>query len=332
MLALLTTYLIVAYILIPGVLFRLPASLFIRLRLFQLTKTQEATFGCFVSLLPFLLALFFVWHVPIARNRPFSLPNRDLQEYKDDYRRALTLVVAEDPSKLLQSTPGQPSKYALSMNNLEHRQFRFLTWYYVFITCEGVLFGYMARKYGDWSDIRIYEWVARKFLLSNVSEWQLLLTDFTFPKKPKRDVFADVLCDDHLYRGRVGDYFLDTSGGLSGIFMKNVERFRSKEFEEARRGPDRVQADKEQFWSEIPGANFYIPADKITNLNVRFPYERASDLQEFLGDVLKRAGIEGNVSVEIEEPGDSSEAIERTSSSAVTRPESDPDPINPVTG
>lgn len=64
MIALLTTYFVVAYVLIPGVLFRLPASLFVQLRLFQLSKTQEVTFGCFVSLLPFIAALTLVWHVP----------------------------------------------------------------------------------------------------------------------------------------------------------------------------------------------------------------------------------------------------------------------------
>ena len=90
---------------------------------------------------------------------------------------------------------------------------------------------------------------------------------------------ADVLCGDHLYRGHIGDYFLDPAGSLTGIFMKNVERFRRSEFEKAREGSGGTSVKKDHFWTEIPGSNFYIPADKITNLNVRFPKASPSDLE-----------------------------------------------------
>ncbi len=316
MIALLTTYLIVAYIFIPGVVFRLSASFFVKLRLFQLTKAQEATFGCFVSLAPFLFALFFVWHVPFARNHPFQIPTASLRDYRNDHHLAFTLIVAEDPSRFLEATHGQASRYALSLSNIEHRQLRFLVWYYCFIALEGGIFGYLSRKYGDWSNFGIYEWFARKVLLPNVSEWQLLLTDFTFPKSPKRDVFADVLCDDHLYRGKVADYFLDVSGSLSGVFMKNVERFRKKEYEKACASSDEVSADKEQFWREIPGANFYVPADKITNLNVHFPYRNIADLQEFLREALKKGGLDEKISVEFDKPKDTTKTDEQVQASS----------------
>jgi hypothetical protein len=304
MIALLTTYLIVAYIFIPGILYRLSAAFFVKLRLFQLTRAQEATFGGFVSLAPFLLALLLVWHVPFARSHPFQIDTGSLQDYRNDHHRAFTLIVAEDPSRFLEPSHGQNSPYALSLSNIEHRQLRFLVWYYCFIALEGALFGYLSRKYGDWSTIGIYEWFARKALLPNISEWQLLLTDFTFPKKPKRDVFADVLCGDRLYRGRVADYFLDRSGALSGVFMKNVERFRKREYETACASPDTASSDKEQFWREIPGANFYIPADKITNLNVHFPYRDITDLETFLLEALKRDGVEAKISVGFDKPTD----------------------------
>src|SRR5450432_1286381 len=115
MVALLTTYFIVAYILIPGILFRFPASLFVKLRLFQLTRTQEATFGVAVSLLPFALAWLAVWHAPIARTYPFSQPQGTVTAYKEDYRRVMTLALAADPaSKLEADAAGHPSPYAVA--------------------------------------------------------------------------------------------------------------------------------------------------------------------------------------------------------------------------
>lgn len=305
MIALLTTYLIVAYILIPGVLFRVPATFFIQLRLFQLTKTEEATVGCLVALFPFLLALFFVWNVPLARNHPFEYPKTNSLPYKDVYRHAFTLVTAENPAALLEKTNGEPTVYESVLVNIAHRQMRFVTWYYIFILIEGGLFGYWSSKYGDWSDKTIPEWLIRKVMLPRVCEWQLLFTDFLFPKKESRAVFADALCvDDHLYRGRIEDYFLDKAGDLSGILMKEVERFRRKDYEEARAAVTAGSVvKKEEFWREIPGANFYIPAAQIANLNLRFPYESNDDLLAYLRKTLVDNIAKGAViTVGTEEP------------------------------
>lgn len=300
MIALLSTYLIVAYILVPGILFRLLASRFVRLRLFQLTRTEEAILGCSVSLVPFLLALLFVWQVPFARSHPFRLPPANLAEYRENYHRVLTLVVAEDPSRLLESVGHAETPYYLALKNIGHRQLRFLSWYYAFILLEGALFGYLTKKYGDWSHIALYQWFARRLLLQRVSEWQLLLTDFVFPKKPKRDVCVDVLCGDHLYRGRVGDYSIDKSGDLSGILLKDVDRFRRADYTRAveQSGHDIVNRGK--YWRKIPGANFYIPASEITNLNVRFPY---ADLADGMLDFLKELGVKAKITVESRQPG-----------------------------
>lgn len=291
MVALLTTYFIVAYILIPGILFRFPASLFVKLRLFQLTRTQEATFGVAVSLLPFALALLAVWHGPVARSYPFPQREGTVAAYKEDYRRVGTLALSADPARLLEAdAAGHASLYARALNSNEHRQLRFLTWYYLFTMLEGGAFGLLARKYGEWSHVPAYSWFARKIMLPRISEWQLLLTDFTFPRRPKRVVYADVLAEDHLYRGRVEDYFLNLSGELSGILLNKVERFRRDQYEEARRAQTAGTAagkspDPESYWARIPGANFYIPAKKIANLNVRFPYDDAS-LEQFLGQYI----------------------------------------------
>ena len=306
MIALLSTYLIVAYVLIPGVCFRTVVGFVVKLRLFQLTKTQEATFGVLVAVLPFLAAYVFVWHVPIAQVALFSYPVGSIDQYENDRRLLLTLTVSLDASRLLQSDRNHESEYWQALARIWHRQTCFLCWYYLFSGAEGALFAYFARKYGDWGEkYAIYAWLARKILLPYISEWQLLLTDFNFPNIPKREVAADVLCDNQLYRGKIEDYFLDTNGHLSGLYMKEVDRFRRKDFEAAREKAEGGQVDNESFWRKIPGSNFYIPADKITNLNVRFPYVNDSELQDYILELLKpllkgEGDLKTDVSVSVE--------------------------------
>ncbi|MGA8087444.1 MAG: hypothetical protein WCA10_09070 [Terracidiphilus sp.] len=314
MIALLTTYFILAYVLVPGVLFRVFAGLWVHLRLFQLTRTQEITLGVLVSILPLCTANWFVWKIPIAEGHPFSYSFGGIDEYKRDYRLGLSLVVSSDPEKLLHPTEEPKSVYEQAISRIWRRQLRFLSWYFIFSLIEGSLFGFLASKYGDWTGKSVvYDWLARKVLLPNISEFQVLLTDFTWPKDPKRDVIADVLCQDTLYRGKVSDYFLDANGRLSGLFMTDAERFRREDFKLAclEAKVSGVKVDKEKFWREIPGSNFYIPADKLSNLNVHFPTEdprKDKQFDAFLDDLLKALPAGTTASFDAEaQPPDSSE-------------------------
>lgn len=306
MIALFTTYLILAYVLIPGVLFRVFAGYLVKLRLFQLSKTQEVTLGVLVSLAPLVFANLFVWKIPVARTYPFPYTYGSVAEYKRAYKIGLGLVVSEDPEKLLNPTGEPNSPYEQAFSAIWHRQLRFLSWYYIFSVTEAVIFGLLARNYGDWvGKSTLYDWLARKVLLPNISEWQLLLTDFTFPKEPKREVQADVLCDGILYRGRVGDYFLDSTGGLSGLLMKDAERFRRKDYEtECEKAGGSYSVDREKFWREIPGSNFYIPAEKISNLNVRFPLldpNLDKDLMTYLDELFKNLDLPSGTTATFED-------------------------------
>ncbi|AXC11461.1 hypothetical protein ACPOL_2137 [Acidisarcina polymorpha] len=294
MIALLATYLLIFYVLIPGVLFRFPASWFLKLKIFQLTRTQEATFAVFVGIVPFLVALALVWYVPaidrFVYGSEWSAPERS-----SDYQLAAAVVLTPDASKLF----GKDQKslapgYLQAVNAVVRHQGRFLCWFYLFAVAEGTAFGLMAVRYGDWrGKSGLYDLFTRKVIVPNISEWQTLLTDFTWPKTPKRSVYVDVLTKEAgLYQGRVANFFLDLSGRLSGLQMEQVRRFRKGDYEaslerdraeQKNRGArviDETESiSREDFWTTIPGTNFYVPADQILNLNIRFPFAKESDLQ-----------------------------------------------------
>ena len=156
MIALVTTFFLVFYILIPGVLFRFATSFSsVKLKSFERTRTQEATFAVSVALLPFILALAGVWYAPIMRHHPFGIREGSDLERHEDYRHTGEMMLTSDLSKLtacLQPTLPCPASqvYWRSLGQVLRRQARFLSWFFLAIFAEGIGFGYLASKYGDW--------------------------------------------------------------------------------------------------------------------------------------------------------------------------------------
>jgi hypothetical protein len=281
MIALVTTYFLVFYILIPGVIFRFLTSWFVPLKLFERTRTQEATFAVTVAIIPFVATLYGVWHIPVVRHDPFPVAEGTSSELRQDYRRVASLFTSSDASKLLSfSSPSGPAAANdanwSSLNRVLRRQGRFLTWYFALICFEGACFGLLARSYGDWqNDARRYRfrlWLIRTFILPNISEWHLLLTSFNWPNKDKIVVSVDILQNDGLlYQGRVADYFIDSDGKLTGILLEHVNRFDRDAFHAAQSATGVEQPiSSAAFWKSIPGSRFYIGQGSISNLNVRF--------------------------------------------------------------
>ena len=244
-----------------------------------------------VALLPFAIALFGVWNLPVMRHLPFPIAEGTAAERTQDYQRVTTILTASDASKLLLSNPlGNPTASAndanwRSLSQVIRRQARFLTWYFAFIALEGVCFGLLARRYGDWRDqsrrqsrrYRVPLWLIRTFILPNISEWHLLLTSFNWPRREDVDVSVDILQNDGiLYQGRVADYFLDPAGKLTGILLENVNRFDREAYHDAQKASTTQPSIPDQhissasFWRAIPGSRFYIGQSSILNLNVRF--------------------------------------------------------------
>jgi len=288
MIALITTYFLIFYILAPGALFRFFTSWFVPLKLFERTRTQEATFAVAVALLPFAFALFGVWYLPVMTDHPFSIGGESDAGRREDYHRVTGILTSSDASRLLTVNPvattaNQDNWHAL--NRVLRRQVRFLTWYFLMTAGEGLLFGFLASNYGNWKIIegsktkrrpplfiRLYNWIAPKLILPNISEWYMLLTDFTWPKREEIFVRADILQNDgNLYQGRVADYFIDSAGKLTGILLEHVSRFDRQAHLDAK-GDAKIGEflPSTDFWKNIPSQNFYISQGSIANLNVRF--------------------------------------------------------------
>jgi hypothetical protein len=289
MIALVTTYFLIFYILAPGALFRFFTSWFVPLKLFERTRTQEATFAVAVALLPFAFALFGSWYLPVMKDRPFSVKGESDSGRREDYHRAASILTASDASRLLTVNPvltsatNQDNWHAL--NRVLRRQARFLIWYFLMTACEGLLFGFLAGRYGDWKIIegstaqrrpspfiRFYNWIAPRLILPNISEWYMLLTDFTWPRREEIFVRVDILQNDgNLYQGRVADYFIDSAGKLTGILLEHVSRFDRQAYLDAKGEPKATELVlSTDFWKNIPSQNFYISQSSISNLNVRF--------------------------------------------------------------
>ena len=317
MIALVTTFFLVFYILIPGALFRFATSFStVKLKSFQRTRTQEATFAVSVALLPFAAALVGVWYLPVLRHHPFPIHEGTLAERRQDYRRVGETLLAGDLTKLAGCALPQSSStatcpaadaYWKSLDLVLRRQARFLSWFFAATFFEGLAFGIFASKYGEWKGwdedrhrlyIRPYLWFTRKFVLPNISEWHVLLTGFNWPKGVL--VVADILqSDGHLYRGRVEDYFIDPDGKFTGILLRHVDRFDLNSYRRAQDSATSPQTlASENYWKTIPSENFYIAQSAISNLNIRFAPGGDETLEGVTREVLSGESILGRISIE----------------------------------
>lgn len=279
MIGLIATFCVVAYLLVPSGLFRSFYSLFVPHIKFQRTRAEEFTFAVLASILPFFLALALVWTVA---NWPFGVHRGSSADRRGAYRIVMSAALSD---KVL-AEQIQNHTYWTATNQVIRRQARFLWWYYALVVLEAWACAWLTGNYGRWSASpvrlheRFYVWMASKVLLPTVSEWHLLLTPFSSPPEPAREVWVDVLTSiDILYNGHVADFFLDKEGELSGIFLEYPRRFDRLGFlSDKEKG--KAKSDTNSYWRKIPSNNLYIPSEKIVNLNVRYLTEdEATGLQ-----------------------------------------------------
>ena len=265
MLALLASVLVIAYLLIPGVLFKFGFSLFVPLRAFDRTRAQELAYSVSVCFLPLLIALLLVWYTPAGRH-PFAFGD-DWARRSTDYRSVLLTSYSD--------------RYAVEANELwgaltrvGRRQGRLLFWYYILVVVEAALSGSLAARWG-----RIQPRIAKggrldrigdRLLLRNISEWHVLLTNFLFPGTTMQvDVMTD---EDRLFRGEVLTHTVDKEGNLTGLYLNKAERFNRRIYLSAAEDADRSGAARPKssdYWTSIPGDRLFLFGDKLLSLNVR---------------------------------------------------------------
>lgn len=260
MLALLASVLLVFYVVVPGLVFQFFFSLFVPLRAFDRTRTQEIAYSVVVCVVPFLAALILVHHTFLGR-WPFPFPDAWAQGAAD-YRTVLLTCFGD-------SFASSKDEFWSAAVRATQRLGRLLFWYVVLVSAEGLALGRLASKWGTIQP-KLKAWprtnrMLTGLLLRNISDWHVLLTDFLFPGTT---MHVDVLTiEDRLYQGDVLTYTKGQGGSLLGIYLNNAQRY------------DRVglladRAEKKakppaDYWKAIPGSRLFIFADKIATLNAR---------------------------------------------------------------
>jgi hypothetical protein len=79
------------------------------------------------------------------------------------------------------------------------------------------------------------------------------------------------------------------------LLLKDAKRFRYAELESDRRQQKAKQT--EEYWTSIAGgAHFYVPSDKIVNMNIRYELLRG-DLIKTLQDFIDSSGLGQKIKV-----------------------------------
>jgi len=288
MTALFLSFLVLAYVVVPGILFRRTFNFFVPLRRFQWSRTEEITASVVTTLFPLALALVLVNFYYWFGHHPFGFDDSTMQKW-NDYRDVLSASYSEkffteNRQALLQAA-----------ERVGQRQFHFLSWFYLATFSEALFFGTLTLFYGDLRQIKPLGRVIEKLVIPGISEWHVMFTPFTFSRSPKRMVQVDALgTDGNLYQGEVGDFHVDSDGHLTGFLMKKARRFLRTEFLDDRK--ERKAAPKEKYWRAIPGESLYLLADKISNLN--FSYLAKEPLEELAEGNLKKLKIDATVAIQ----------------------------------
>src|ERR1700722_1754784 len=192
MIALIASALLGLYIFAPYMVFHRVSSLFIRLKKFQRSKTDEVVVGVFVAGLPFAITLALFWTGRIHGSMvPFPIVDTHLQKVVD-YHTVFTAAYSDH-----YFTDHQAETWD-ALKRVCKRQADFLIWNYSFLVLETVLFVVLVNGYRRWKHVKPYAFLISRVLLPTVSEWHVLLTDFNFPPREKRSVEVDVLSKDNI--------------------------------------------------------------------------------------------------------------------------------------
>lgn len=264
MIALIASAILGLYVLLPVVIFDKTLSFFVPVKNISRSRTEELAFGAIVVLIPLIAALWLShcsWYIghhpfPIDESRDFSAGT--------DYK---TAILALQSDRYFESHAG------VVWNAVEHigrRQARFVVWVYTLLFTECGLAIFLTRMYGRWRKFRLYR-IVSALLVNRVSPWHILFSTFSFDPKTPRSVHVDVLSSGQLFTGvlTADHYLVDKDGSLNGLVLVNTCRYRRAQLDEDRK--QNVLRAKESYWTAIAGeGQFYIPANSISNINIRY--------------------------------------------------------------
>jgi hypothetical protein len=265
LIALVAGFLLVAYLLAPGAIYRLTFSFYISSKRFQRTRTEEIVFSVLVTVIPFLLTWILLLHTPLG-----SYPSIHSTVGKSEAYRSILASLVSD------TTHGSPTLIDAYLR-VAAEQSRFVALLWLLCAVEGWLLGCIIRSYGDYPDGSFLRAFCDRFLLKNVSEWQILFTTLSLRSDdPRTVVEIDALSTlNVLYRGRLVNWFTDQDGKLEGIFLINAQRFRRDQI--ARDRAANIYKENEKYWTPVPGSNLYLAAANLANYNIR--YVEPSDIE-----------------------------------------------------
>jgi len=265
LIALVAGFLLVAYLLAPGAIYRLTFSFYISSKRFQRTRTEEIVFSVLVTVIPFLLTWILLLHTPLGG---YPAIHSSIEK-RDAYRSILSSLLSD-------TTHGSPALIAAYLRAAAE-QARFIGLLWLLCAVEGWQTGRIIRSYGDYRDGSFLRAFCDRFLLKNVSEWQVLFTTLSLRSDdPRTVVEIDALSTlDVLYRGRLVNWFTDQDGKLAGIFLINAQRFRRDQI--ARDRASNIFRESEEYWTAVPGSNLYLAANTLANYNIR--YVEPSDIE-----------------------------------------------------
>jgi hypothetical protein len=258
LIAIVAGFLLVAYLLAPGAIYRLTFSFYIPSKRFQRTRTEEVVFSVLVTLIPFVLSWILLLHTPLGAYPAIHSPVGK----RDAYRAVLSSLLSD-------TTKGAPALISAYLRAAAE-QARFIALLWFFCAVEGWQTGRVIRSYGDYADGGFLRGFCDRFLLKNVSEWQVLFTTLSLRSDdPRTVVEIDALSTlDILYRGRLVNWFTDQNGQLEGIFLINAQRFQRDQLSRDR--ANNIFKKNDEYWVPVPGSNLYLVASTLASYNVRY--------------------------------------------------------------
>jgi hypothetical protein len=258
LIALVAGFLLVAYLLAPGAIYRLTFSFYISSKRFQRTRTEEIVFSVLVTIIPFLLTWILLDHTPLGSYPAIHNPIDKREAYRSIF------------SSLLSDTSRGSPVLLTAYLRAAAEQGRFIALLWLLCAIEGWQTGCVIRNYGDYPDGSFLRAFCDRFLLKNVSEWQVLFTTLSLSSNdPRTVVEIDALSTlNILYRGRLVNWFTDQDGKLEGIFLIGAQRFRRDQL--ARDRAANITKPSDAYWAPVPGSNLYLVASTLASYNVRY--------------------------------------------------------------